>query len=151
MQTRGYEPIAPDFKPMESRAVVMLPAKAAASIPAWRRLLAGLAGLAVIIACLEAGIATQRMLGMPIPGSVLGMGLLLVFLWTGAVPEGLLSWASGWLLLLLPALFVPIYVVPLADPHFWARCSEVFLPTAIVGAAITLSVVGWLARRMVRR
>jgi holin-like protein len=118
---------------------------------AWRRLALDLAGFGVIVLCLEAGEASHRGLGIPIPGNVAGMALLLVLLKTGMVTERLLSRAAGWLLLLLPALFVPLYVVPLADLNFWARYSKTFLPAAIGGAAITISLVGLLAYRIIRR
>jgi holin-like protein len=120
-------------------------------IPSWRRAALDVAGFGVVAVCLEAGSAIQQIVGVPVPGSVAGMGLLLALLWTGIIPEEWLSRISTWLLLLLPALFVPLYVVPLADATFWADSCAMFLPATVAGAAITLSVVSWLADRMVRR
>ena len=117
--------------------------------PALRRLTRDLAGLGTVVACLQGGIFVQRSLSIPVPGSVIGMSLLLVLLYTGLVSEALLSKASSYLLLLLPALFVPIYAVPLAGRWFWTLYSPVFVPVAIAGAALTLSVAGWLAHRRI--
>lgn len=105
----------------------------------------GLSGLAVIVGCLEAGIAIQGGLNAPIPGSVLGMLLLLLLLGTGVVRQELVVRASGWLLSLLPALFVPLYVLCFADPQFWAGHGAAFLPAAAVAAAVTLMAIGGLA------
>jgi holin-like protein len=118
---------------------------------AWRRLGLDLVAFGVIILCLEVGVAAHRGLGIPVPGSVVGMALLLLLLKMGVVTERLLARVTGGLLLLLPAFFVPLYVVPLADLNFWIRYSEIFLPAAIVGAAMTMSLVGWIAYRIVRR
>ena len=115
-----------------------------------RGIVADCAGAIAIIICLEIGNQLQQAVDIPIPGSVIGMGMLLLLLGMGFLKEEWLIRASGWLLLLLPALFVPLYVVPLADPKFWFRFSETFLPAAAIGAAATLSIVGLIARRMTR-
>jgi putative effector of murein hydrolase LrgA (UPF0299 family) len=108
------------------------------------------AGAIAIMMCLEIGNQLHQAVDIPIPGSVIGMGVLLLLLGTGFLKEEWLKRASGWLLLLLPALFVPLYVVPLADPKFRFRFSETYLPAAAIGAAATLSIVGLIARRMTR-
>ncbi|MGA3005999.1 MAG: CidA/LrgA family protein [Acetobacteraceae bacterium] len=118
--------------------------------PSLRRAALDLAGAGVVAVCLEAGVAVQKALAIPVPGSVVGMVLLLALLWTGAVPEQWLTRVSSWLRLLLPALFVPLYAVPLASPGFWTDFGARFLPAAVAGAAIMLTVAGWLAGRMVR-
>ena len=115
------------------------------------RLAHAVAGAAVIIACLEAGIFLQRDLGVPIPGNVIGMILMLFLLQTKVVADAWISGPCTSLLLLLPAMFVPLYVVPLSDPAFWSRYGMTLLPAAVIGAAITLAVTAWLASRMLRR
>jgi len=108
-------------------------------------------GVAVIVACLEAGIELQQYLRIPVPGSVLGMVLLLVLLQTEVVPDAWVQGPCAWLLLVLPALFVPIYAVALSDPAFWRHYGQVLLPAALVGVAVTLTVTGWLAWRVRRQ
>lgn len=116
-----------------------------------KRLLSDVAGMLTIVACLEAGIAIQSALAIPVPGSILGMVVLLAMLCTGVIREGLLTRASGLLLFLLPALFVPIYVRPLADPQFWVRYGALFVPAAVIGASTTLLLVAYVVVRVVRR
>ena len=115
------------------------------------RLAQAVAGAAVIIACLEAGIFIQRDLGVPVPGNVIGMILLLFLLQTKVVADAWVSGPCTVLLLLLPAMFVPIYVVPLSDPAFWSRHGTTLLPAAVIGVAITLAVTAWLANWMLRQ
>lgn len=115
------------------------------------RLAHAVAGAAVIIGCLEAGIFIQRNLGVPVPGNVIGMILLLFLLQTKVVADAWVSGPCTLLLLLLPAMFVPIYVVPLSDPAFWSRHGTTLVPAAVIGGAITLAVTAWLANWMLRR
>jgi holin-like protein len=115
------------------------------------KLLSDVSGLAIIVICLEAGDVVRGLLHIPVSASVIGMTLLLLLLWSGVIREVWVAGASGWLLFLLPAMFVPIYVAALAEPEFWVRYGAIFLPLAMAGAFITLNIVAALARRMVRR
>ena len=103
------------------------------------------AGAGVIIACLFLGNFIQRALEVPAPGSVLGMTVLLVLLQTKMVPDEWIQLPCSWLLLLLPACFVPIYVVSLSDPAFWRQDCIILFPAAVIGAAITLIAAAGLA------
>jgi holin-like protein len=105
-------------------------------------------GITAIIACLEGGICIQQHLRISVPGSVLGMVLLLVLLQCELVSDDWIRDPCTWLLLLLPALFVPIYVVPLSDPAFWRCYGTTLLPAAVVGVAVTLCITGYVVGRM---
>ena len=75
-------------------------------------------GMLALLACQLAGEALARLAGLPLPGPVLGMGLLLAALaWRGRdVPAPLAAVADG-LLGNLPLLFVPaaVGIVQYAD------------------------------------
>ena len=103
------------------------------------------AGASVIILCLYSGNFLQRALHVPAPGSVLGMAVLLMLLQGKVVPDSWVRTPCTWLLLLLPACFVPIYVTSLSASTFWKQDCLTLLPAAIGGALMTLSVAGWLA------
>jgi holin-like protein len=108
-------------------------------------------GLAIILACLEAGTAIRTVLGGPIPGSIIGMGLLLLLFAIRKLPEAAVQAASADLLFILPALFIPLYAAPLSDADFWRHVGIVLLPAALGGAILMLLMTGGVARRVVRR
>jgi len=105
-------------------------------------------GCAVIIACLQFGTVIQHRLGLPVPGNVIGMVLLLVMLQIKLVPDDWIRLPCSGLLLLLPALFVPIYVVALCNPLLWHDHTTILVPAALLGVAATLLAAGWIAMRM---
>jgi holin-like protein len=66
-----------------------------------------LQALTLILACQLAGELIARLAGLPVPGPVIGMLLLLAYLWVrGGVPDDL-SQVTGTLLGNLSLLFVP--------------------------------------------
>lgn len=90
-------------------------------------------------------------LGLPMPGPLLGMLLLALWLvWRGAVPEGLRQ-ASGGLLQHLMLLFIP--AVTGVMMHFGRVAHEwlPFLAACLGGAAVTLLVTAYTFRWMLRR
>lgn len=67
-----------------------------------------LKGCFILLACLLAGEVIAFLLDLPLPGAVLGMGLVLVWLaWRGGEPPSELREASQGLLRYLSLLFVP--------------------------------------------
>ena len=98
-----------------------------------------------------AGEAAVRALGLPVPGSLAGMGLLLVLLvWQRRVPDGLQRLAQGLLrhmmLLLIPAVAGIAVQYPLL-----ARDWLPFLLSCALGALLTVAATGWTLRFMMRR
>ena len=115
-----------------------------------RRVVRDAIGLGVILACQMAGIVLQRMAGGPVPASIYGMAILLLLLAADILPQEPVQAAASDLLLILPALFVPLFVAPLSDPHFWANGGLVALIAAGVVAPFVMIVIGRLAAWMVR-
>lgn len=110
-----------------------------------------LQGLTVIFVCQLAGEALVRLLGVPFPGPVAGMVILLVGLvLAGGPPESLRRAGTG-LLTYLPLFFVPAGVGLIAHG---ARLRADGLPIllAIVGSTLlTMLVVGGLVARYAPR
>lgn len=104
-------------------------------------------GLCLIFVCQLAGEALVRALGMPVPGPVAGMVILLVGLvWSRGPSEALRRSGTG-LLNYLPLFFVPAGVGLIAHG---ARLRADWLPIllAIVGSTLlTMVLVGWLIAR----
>lgn len=108
-------------------------------------------GMSVLLACQFAGELLARGLGLPVPGPVVGMVLLLVGLVVlGRVPSSLRMTGEG-LLRYLTLLFVPAGVglmvhARLIGMDFWPIVS-----TLVVSTALTLAVTAWVLDRLQRR
>jgi holin-like protein len=106
-----------------------------------------LQGLTLIFLCQLAGEALVRVLGVPVPGPVVGMVILLIGLVAaGGASTPLRSAATG-LLTYLPLFFVPAGVGLIAHgPRLKADWLPILL--AIVGSTLlTMVLVGWLIAR----
>lgn len=110
-----------------------------------------LAYITLLLACQLAGEALVRLIGLPVPGPVVGM----IFLFIGLVVRGRvpadLEKVSGTLLRYLSLLFVPAGVGVIV---YLKRLSEALLPVAgavLVGTLITIAVTGVVMQRMNRK
>ncbi|MBF0305944.1 MAG: CidA/LrgA family protein [Alphaproteobacteria bacterium] len=106
--------------------------------------------ITLLLLCQLAGEVAVRLVGLPVPGPVLGMMLLFGGLvWKGAVPEGLDGAAQG-LLRHLSLLFVPAGVgVSLHLP----LVAQEWLPisAALVGSTLaTIMVTAWIMQRLAK-
>lgn len=113
-----------------------------------------LSGGAILLAFLALGEVAAPYLArvsVPVPGSVVGLGLLWAALRLGWVKTAHVAQASRSLLVIMPLLFVPAGVGVFADSKL-SGTSSVLLGLAIVGLTIvTLAVIGratqwWLGR-----
>ena len=106
-----------------------------------------LQGLTLIFLCQLAGEALVRLLGVPVPGPVAGMVILLLGLVVAGGPTEPVRRAGTGLLGYLPLFFVPAGVGLIAHG---ARLKADWFPIllAIVGSTLlTMLVVGWLIAR----
>lgn len=104
-------------------------------------------GLTLIFICQLAGEALVRLLGVPVPGPVAGMVILLVGLVVAGGPTAPVRHAGTGLLSHLPLFYVPAGVGLIAHG---ARLKADWLPIllAIVGSTLlTMLLVGWLITR----
>lgn len=110
-----------------------------------------LAGLALILGCQLVGEFLARLFGLPVPGPVLGMLVLLaVLVARGRVPEGTRTVGEN-LLAYLPLLFVPAGVGLVVHGAI-LRADALPLAAAIVGSTAlalvaTGAVLAWFIRR----
>jgi holin-like protein len=109
-----------------------------------------LVGLTLIFGCQLAGEVLVRLLGLPVPGPVLGMVLLLVGLMLGGGPtEGLRSAGHG-LLKHLPLFFVPAGVGLITHGERLASDWLPLLAGIVVSTLATMVVVGRVVERRAR-
>lgn len=109
-------------------------------------------GLAWLLGCQTAGELLSRGLGLPVPGPVVGMGLLVLALRWPAVRAAVADTAK-FLLSHLSLLFVPVGVgvmvhLGLLHDHGW-RVLVVLLASTWIGLAVTALVLRWTWRRAI--
>lgn len=105
----------------------------------------------IILAFSFAGEALRALLPLPVPASVYGLVLLFAGLCLGLVKLEQVKGAAGFLLEIMPILFVPA-VVGLMD--LWGVLQKVLLPAIVIVLASTLvvmAVTGHTAQWMLRR
>jgi holin-like protein len=106
----------------------------------------------LVMACWAAGDALARPLGGVLPGSVLGLLILLALLGSGLLPTRLVRSGARLLLADMLLFFVPAVLGVMDHPTLFGllglKLLAVIVPgTALVMAATALS-VEWAARRM---
>ncbi len=106
-------------------------------------------GLAWLLGCQTAGELLSRGLGLPVPGPVVGMGLLVLALRWPSVRTAVADTAR-FLLAHLSLLFVPVGVgvmshLGLLHTHGW-RVALVLLLSTWVGLVVTALVLRWVWR-----
>ncbi len=108
-------------------------------------------GLAALLLCQLAGEALARALSLPIPGPVLGMGLLLAgLLARRAIPDGIERTADG-LLAHLGLLFVPAGVGVVMHLDILGADAAPIGLAILGGTLLAVGVTGLVAQRLLRR
>jgi holin-like protein len=107
--------------------------------------------LAALLLCQLAGEAMARAFGLPVPGPVIGMGLLLsALLLRGRVPEALGRTADG-LLAHLGLLFVPAGVGVVLHLEVLAADAAPIALAVLGGTLVAIGTSAWVAARLLRR
>jgi holin-like protein len=141
-------------------AAVVLPVNNAAIAPAapavhrrvrWRSLIELLIGFSLLVVGLLAGEQVKTWLHLPVPGNVLGLFFLLLSFRLRLIPPQLIEEASNRVLYVLPALFIPIYVLGIGQRQLWSQMSWVLLPMLLLATAGLWIFVGHLAQKLLRR
>ncbi|SEA15676.1 CidA/LrgA family protein [Microbulbifer marinus] len=110
-----------------------------------------LAGAAILLGCERLGRTISEALALPVPGSVLGMLLLLLALMVyGRVPRGLAQ-VSEQLLRLLALLFLPAAVGVFYLRDLSAQDWLGLLAATVVGTLVSLTLCALLLARLLKR
>ncbi len=105
-------------------------------------------GLIILLSFFLAGEFTAAALHLPVPGSVLGMLLLFIFLlWRGGIPAQVKTASTG----LLP--YLPLFIVPasVAILNHLNLLSRDWLPISlavVISLVVGIPLTGWLMQRM---
>lgn len=106
------------------------------------------AGAAALVAAQAAGTALVTVLGIPVPGAVAGLLLLLAGLMAlGRVPEGL-GRVADLLLRHLNLFFVPAGVGLMAHLALLARDGAAIAVAVVLSTLAGLAVAGWVFMRL---
>ncbi len=110
-----------------------------------------LRALTVLVVCQFAGEVIARAAGLPLPGPVVGLVLLLAILLLRGGPDDALRDTSNGLLRHLSLLFVPAGVGIVTQLDALERDWLPILVAIVVSTALGLGVTGWLMQRLGRR
>jgi holin-like protein len=109
-----------------------------------------LRGLAVLLLFQLVGEVMELAAGLPVPGPVVGMVLLLIALEAGLPGQEDLREASGAALAFLSLLFVPAGVGIIEHLPRLAQEWPALGAALVVSTAATVAVTGWVAQRLTR-
>jgi holin-like protein len=97
------------------------------------------------------GESLSRGLGLPVPGAVIGMVLLFVFLlFKGEVSQEMARTAGG-LLHYLPLLFVPAGVGVVLILETLREEGLALMASVLLSTGLTIAVTAWLTQALIRR
>jgi len=107
--------------------------------------------LTLLVGCQLAGEVIARWAGLPLPGPVIGLMLLLAGLvWRGREPSAGLKSAGQGLLANLGLLFVPAGVGVVTQLHVLAANWVPVTVAIVVSTFLGLAVAGWVMERLAR-
>lgn len=109
-----------------------------------------LRALTILILCQFAGEVTARALGLPLPGPVIGLVMLLIILILRNGPTPELRDTSLGLLRVLSLLFVPAGVGIVTQLDALERDWFAIMVAILVSTALGLAVTGWVMQRLSR-
>lgn len=111
-----------------------------------------LGAIALLLICQMAGEAVHRFAGVPVPGSVIGMALLLVWLALVRRERPSLEKVTAWLTAHLAIMFVPAAVGLMNEGPVLARHGVAIIVATVISTLLTLVVTArvfqWAVRRM---
>ncbi len=108
-------------------------------------------GMAVLLLFLFIGEVTSRTLNVPIPGNVIGMGLLLAALCAGIVRQEWIKEASELLLSHLALFFVPAGVGVMVYFDLIGREWLPIVAGMVLSTFVVMAVTGWVEERLEKR
>jgi len=107
--------------------------------------------IALLLVCQLVGEAVHRLTGLPLPGAVIGMVLLLA--WLALVPRErlTLTQVTGWLTAHLSIMFVPAAVGVMEEGAILSRYGLGIVVAVVVSTLLTLAVTALVFRTVAGR
>lgn len=98
-----------------------------------------------------AGDALARFTGIALPGSIIGLGLLLLLLATRILPLEYIAPGANWLLARMLVLFVPAVLAILEYPQFLGLTGLKIMVVIVAGSAVVMAVTARVVCMAIRR
>lgn len=96
------------------------------------------------------GDALVRLVGIALPGSLVGFALLLALLAAGWLPERHIAPGANFVLERMLVLFVPALLAVLDHPEFLGVTGLKILLVIVAGTAVVMAVTAWVACAAIR-
>ncbi|MBM7684042.1 holin-like protein [Pullulanibacillus pueri] len=93
----------------------------------------------------------QSFLRLPIPGSVIGMLLLFLFLMTGIIPKKGLESGAAFLLRYLPLILLPSVIGVMKYGHFFLHKGLLLVLLVIMNTFIIIGISSWCSQWLAMR
>lgn len=107
-----------------------------------------IAAIALLFVCLLAGEAIHRLTGVPLPGSIIGLGLLLAWLALVKKQRPTLTAVTGWLTAHLSIMLLPPAVGLVDQGPVLARHGVGIIAAVAISTLLTLAVTAWVFVRV---
>lgn len=107
--------------------------------------------IALLFVCLLAGEGIHRLTGLPLPGSVIGLGLLLGWLALARRERPTLVIVTSWLTAHLALMLVPAAVGLMEQGPVLSRHGVGILVATVVSTLLTMAVAAWVFVWVARR
>ena len=107
--------------------------------------------IALLFVCQLAGELIHRVAGVPLPGSVIGMIILLGWLWLVPRQRSTLEAVAAWLTAHLSILFVPGAVGLIQEGPALSRYGVGLVVATVISTVVTMAVTALVFRWAVRR
>ncbi|TKD67988.1 CidA/LrgA family protein [Pseudalkalibacillus hwajinpoensis] len=97
------------------------------------------------------GVYLQNVFALPVPGSVVGMLLLLIMLYLKWMPISWISKGASTLLNHLPLLFIPVTVGIMQHLDFFSGKSLLLIPIVLLSTWVVMGITGLLGQFLANR
>ncbi|WP_343311304.1 CidA/LrgA family holin-like protein [Bacillus atrophaeus] len=92
------------------------------------------------------GEAAHQLFHLPIPGSIIGLILMLICLTTKIVPVKMIEDGAGFLLSFLPLLFIPAMAGVMNYPSLFSASGAALLGIIVLSTVVTMIAAGYASQ-----
>lgn len=110
-----------------------------------------IAAITLLLACQLAGEILRLLTGIPIPGAIIGMGLLFAWLCLRPGEKPMLQQVSGWLIAHMTIMFLPSTIGVMDEGDILRHQGLAIVLAAVASTLLTITVSAVVFRLVARR